>query len=152
MSAESRPASSRAIAPARARFERMVRAVAGFDLVVTACLAVPALARGFIEVLFAGDAAAGFASPPVEFGPLHWLFVHLAGVLGVLWAAARLRTPTLDLAVLDIFGRIAVAAAILYAGEADGMTPLLHVFVATELIGAGVEYWAIRQLWPEPAD
>jgi hypothetical protein len=132
--------------------ERIVRAVAVFDLAVTVCLAVPALARGFMEVLFAGDAAAGFASPPVEFGPLHWLFVHLAGVLGVLWAAARLRTPTLDLAVLDIFGRIAVAAVILYAGEADGMTPLLHVFVATELIGAGAQYWAIRQVWPEPAD
>jgi hypothetical protein len=132
--------------------ERIVRAVAGFDLAVTACLAIPSLARGFIEFLFAGDAAAGFASPPVEFGPLHWLFVHLAGVLGVLWAAARLRTPTLDLAVLDVFGRIAVAAVILYAGEADGMTPLLHVFVATELIGAGVQYWAIRQVWPEPAD
>ena len=152
MSAESRPASSRAIAPARARFERIVRAVAGFDLAVTACLAIPPLARRFIEILFAGDAAAGFASPRVEFGPLHWLFVHLAGVLGVLWAAARLRTPTLDLAVLDIFGRIAVAALILYAGEADGMTPLLHVLVATELIGAGVQYWAIRQLWPERAD
>jgi hypothetical protein len=152
MSAESRPASSRAVAPARARFERVVRAVAGFDLAVTACLAVPALARGFIEILFDGDAAAGFASPRVDFEPLHWLFVHLAGVLGVLWAAARLRAPTLDLAALDVFGRIAVAAVILYAGEADGMTPLLHVFVATELIGAGLEYWAIRQLWPEPAD
>ena len=32
------------------------------------------------------------------------------------------------------------------------MTPLLHVFVATELIGAGVQYWAIRQVWPERAD
>ena len=81
----------------------------------------------------------------VEFEPLHWLFVNLAGVLGVLWALVRLRTPTPELALLDVAGRFAVAALILHATAAGGMTPLLHFFVASELGGAVAQYWAVRR-------
>ena len=134
---------SRAVALAR-----IVRVFAGFDLAVTGCLAIPPLARAFVHVLFAGDAALGLGSLRVEFHPLHWLFVNLAGVLGVLWAVVRLRTPTADLALLDVGGRLAVAALILHATAAEGMTPLLHVFVASELGGAVAQYWAVRRAWP----
>ncbi len=129
----------------------IVRGFAAFDLVVTGCLAVPPFARAFIGVLFAGDAALDLGSLRVEFHPLHWLFVNLAGVLGVLWAVARLRTPTAELALLDVVGRLAVAAVILNATGAEGMTPLLHVFVATELLGAAAQYWAVRRARGEPA-
>jgi hypothetical protein len=125
---------------------RTVRVFACFDLAVTGCLAVPPFARALVGWIFAGDAAMGFGSLRVEFHPLHWLFVNLAGVLGVLWAVARLRMPTPELALLDVGGRLAVAAVILHATSAEGMTPLLHVFVASELIGAGAQYWALRRL------
>jgi hypothetical protein len=138
--------------PRRALLVRIVRAIAAFDLAVTGCLAVPPLASVLIRLLFAGDAALGLGSLPVEFRPLHWLFVNLAGVLGVLWAVARLRMPTPDLALLDVVGRLAVAAVILHATGAEGMTPLLHVFVASELLGAAAQYLAVRRVWPAPAD
>jgi hypothetical protein len=128
---------------------RCVRGCAAFDLAVTGCLAVPPFAKTFIEILFAGDAALDLRSLRVEFHPLHWLFVNLAGVLGVLWALARLRAPTPELALLDVGGRLAVAALILHATSAEGMTPLLHVFVATELAGAALQYWAVRRVRPE---
>jgi hypothetical protein len=131
---------------------RSVRAFAGFDLAVTGCLAVPPLARAFVQVLFAGDAALGLGSLRVEFQPLHWLFVNLAGVLGVLWALARLRTPTPELALLDVGGRLAVAAVILHATAAGGMTPLLHFFVASEIGGAVTQYWAVRRARPVPPE
>ena len=135
---------------ARIRFARIVRVFAGFDLVVTGCLAIPPFAHAFLRILFAGDAALDLGSLRVEFHPLHWLFVNLAGVLGVLWAVARLRTPTPELALLDVVGRLAVAAVILHATGAEGITPLLHVFVASELLGAAVQYWAVRRAWPAP--
>jgi ribosomal protein S18 acetylase RimI-like enzyme len=72
-------------------------------------------------------------------------------VLGVLWALARLRTPTPELALLDVAGRFAVAALILRATAAGGMTPLLHGFVASELAGAIAQYWAVRRLRREAA-
>jgi len=131
---------------------RSVRVFASLDLAVTGCLAIPPLARVFIQLLFAGDAALELGSLRVEFQPLHWLFVNLAGVLGVLWAVARLRTPTPELALLDVGGRLAVAALILYATAAEGMTPLLHVFVASELGGAVTQYWAVRRAWPVPTE
>ena len=127
---------------------RSVRVFAAFDLAVTGCLAIPPLARVFIQMLFAGDAALELGSLRVEFQPLHWLFVNLAGVLGVVWALARLRTPTPELALLDVGGRLAVAALILHATAAQGMTPLLHLFVASELGGAVTQYWAVRRAWP----
>ena len=127
---------------------RIVRAIASFDLAVTACLAIPPFAHVFIQMLFAGDAALDLGSLRVEFHPLHWLFVNLAGILGVLWAVVRLRTPTPEIALLDVGGRLAVAVLILHATAAEGMTPLLHVFVATELGGAVTQYWAVRRARP----
>ena len=134
-----------------ATLERIVRVFAGVDLLVTGCLAIPPFARDFVALLFAGDAALGLGSLRVEFQPLHWLFVNLAGVLGVLWALARLRTPTPELALFDVVGRFAVAALILHATAAGGITPLLHFFVASELGGAVAQYWAVRRARPEPA-
>jgi len=136
----------------RRLLERVVRVVAGFDLVVTGCLALPPFARVLLGLLFAGDAAAGFGTPRVAFEPLHWLFVNLAGVLGVLWATARLLRPTLELAALDLLGRLAAAAVILHATRAEGMSPLLHVFVGSELLGAALQYWAVRRVWPPRSD
>jgi len=127
---------------------RCVRVIAGFDLAVTGCLAIPPFAHVFIQMLFAGDAALDLGSLRVEFHPLHWLFVNLAGVFGVLWSVVRLRTPTAELALLDVGGRLAVAALILHATAAEGMTPLLHVFVASELVGAVAQYWVVRRAWP----
>ncbi len=131
---------------------RIVRVIAGFDLVVSGCLAIPVFARVFIQWLFAGDAALDLGSLRVEFHPLHWLFVNLAGVLGVLWAVVRLRTPTPEFALLDVVGRLAVAALILNAAAAEGMTPLLHVFVASEIGGAFAQYWAVRRARSLPSE
>jgi hypothetical protein len=129
--------------PASRALVRCVRALAAFDLVVTGCLALPPFARVFLALALAPQAPPG--SGPIAFGPLELLFVHLAGVLGVLWALARLRAPTPELALLDVGGRFAVAALILHATSSTGMTPLLHFFVATEIGGAFLQYWAVRR-------
>lgn len=139
------------LAAREAELARCVRAFAAFDLAVTACLAFPPLARAVLPLLFIGTSERAFPSLAAGFQPLHLFFVNLAGVLGVLWAIARLRTPSPALAWLDVVGRFAVAALILHATRAAGTPPLLHVFVATELAGAFTQYWFLRRTRPEAA-
>ncbi len=72
------------------------------------------------------------------FDPLTLMFVNIMGVLGVVWAMARLRTPTEELARLDALARMVVATLIIHA-ITWGATPILYVFVFTEVMGSAVQ-------------
>lgn len=76
-------------------------------------------------------------------GPLAMMFVHIMGVLGVIWATARLHIPSPFLARTDALARLAVAALIVYA-MAEGTTPVLWLFVATEIGGSAVQFAVLR--------
>lgn len=76
-----------------------------------------------------------FMSSPPSFDPVALMFVNIMGVLGVIWAIARLTIPTEELARLDALGRIVVAALIIHA-ITWGATPVLWLFVMTELAGS----------------
>ncbi len=117
--------------------ERTIRGFAALDLLVTAPLAVPGVAGGLLALLYRLDAALGGAAGAVPALPsLGWLFVHLAGILGVVWAVARLRMPDPRLARIDGVGRTAVAG-LLSLGILGGDVPAVFwAFVATELAGA----------------
>lgn len=114
---------------------KLIRAVAWLDLAVTLPFAIPFVAEAAIALIYRADAAMGFATPPGAFGPAQMMFVHIMGVLGVVWALARLREPVETLARLDGLGRIMVAALILHAIN-WGATPVLGLFIATELAGS----------------
>jgi hypothetical protein len=106
-----------------ARAALVIRACAALDLVVTGCLAVPPLARALLAAL-----APGMPDP----GGFAWLFVHLSGVLGVLWAAVRLAGPTAGLGWADAAGRAWVGARIGWAVAAGDVPRVFLLFVATE--------------------
>ena len=92
---------------------RIIRAVAIVDLVLTLPFAFPFAAESLIQLIYRIDAGAGLGSaPPLGFGPLQIMFVHIMGVLAVLWAIARIRNPAEDLARLDALARLVVAALI----------------------------------------
>lgn len=76
-----------------------------------------------------------FMSSPPSFDPVALMFVNIMGVLGVIWAIARLTNPTEELARLDALGRMVVAALIIHA-ITWGATPVLWLFVMTELAGS----------------
>jgi hypothetical protein len=122
----------------------IVRAVALFDLVVTAILAFPVSGRGFVDLVFRLNGYFGGVSTSPAFDSVHWLFVNLAGVLGVVWALARLVEPSRLLASLDAAGRVAVSILILWyvvLGSAPGMS---LAAVVTELAGAVVQVCVAR--------
>lgn len=126
--------------------ERIFKGVAGLDLTVTLPFALPFIAEALIVGIYLLDGLAGFGTPALYFetGPFGMMFVHIMGVLGVVWALARLRTPTAELARMDAVARLVVAALIIYA-IASGATPILWLFVATEIGGSALQFHALRK-------
>jgi len=74
-----------------------------------------------------------------RFDAVSLMFVNIMGILGVIWALARIGSPNDELSRLDALGRIIVAALIIHA-ITWGATPILWAFVATELIGSALQF------------
>lgn len=114
---------------------RTIRGFAWLDFAITLPFALPIVAKTLIGLIYRIDAALGYGRPLPEFGALQMMFVHIMGVLGVIWALARLRDPSEALARMDALGRLVVAALIIHA-ITWGASPLLWALVATELAGS----------------
>ena len=123
-----------------------VRAVAAFDLLATGCLVVPGVEARFFDAVMRLDAALGIGTPFAALPPLGLLLANLAGALGVLWALVRIAWPLRRLVASDAVARCAVALLLAYSIAARGVTPLLYAFVATELLGAALQAWALGRL------
>jgi hypothetical protein len=128
-----------------ARQAAVIRAWAWLDLAVTALMAVPPLAMLFVQVLYVLNGKLGGAVAPPQFTSAHWFFVCLAGVLGVAWALARILQPLRPLGIIDAFARLAVSALILYFVLVRDAPVVLLVFLVSELLGAGHQFWALRR-------
>lgn len=125
---------------------KIIRGAAWCDLVITAPFAVPLVAEAIIALLYGIDREIGFATPALmfEMGPLAMMFAHIMGVLGVVWAIARLRQPVVELARIDAGARLVVAALIFYAILA-GATPVLWLFVFTEIAGSIAQFAIMKR-------
>lgn len=125
--------------------EKTIRGVAWADLAVTLPFALPFIAEAVIALIYVLDRWLGFGTPAVlfEMGPLAMMFVHIMGVLGVVWALARLRIPSPLLARTDALARLAVAGLIVYT-MTEGATPVLWLFVVTEIGGSAVQFAVLR--------
>ena len=127
------------------RLQRVMRGWAFLDLVVTGMLALPVVSSAFIALLYGLEGAVFGPREAPPFAPVQLFFVNLAGVLGVLWALARIFEGTRFLALCDTAGRCVVAAWIGLALVAEPGAPrILLLFVATELLGAVHQAIAIR--------
>jgi len=125
---------------------RIIRGFAWADLAITLPFALPFIAEAVISLLWFLDRWLGFDTPSIMFeaGPFGLLFVHIMGVLGVVWALARLRRPEADLARMDARARLVVTALILYA-IALGATPVLWLFVISEVAGSVAQFAVLRR-------
>jgi hypothetical protein len=132
--------------PTRSRASRQatLTRVAMFDVALTLPFAIPVVAERVVLLLLDVDHVLGFATPAPQLDPLALLFMNLMGVLAVLWNWARVRAKTIDLATMDVPARCVVAALILYYVAAMRVTPMLLLFVVTEIGGAVVQRRALR--------
>jgi hypothetical protein len=133
-----------------ARAIAVIRAIALFDLVVTAPLALPVSAPFFVRLLYGFDPALGGDAPLPLVTPLGWLFANLAGALGVLWALVRLAEPRASLARADALARCFVALLLVdHLLRGEGPRALL-LFVASEVAGALAQLAALRAARARP--
>jgi hypothetical protein len=123
---------------------RHVRWIAWLDLAVTSLFIFPAVASAFLALLMTLESAV-FGPARVMAAPAaSWfIFVSLTGILGVVWAVARLITNDDRLVLLDAGARVAVAALLLEALFFRSLPLVFGAFVATELIGSVV----VGALW-----
>src|SRR5690554_4096618 len=126
--------------------KRTIKTVAWVDFAVTLPFAIPFIAEALLVLIYGIDRTLGFGTPALFFeaGPFGLMFVHIMGVLGVVWALARLRQPLPELARIDAVARLVVAALIIYA-ISRGATPLLWLFVATEIGGSILQFAGLRK-------
>lgn len=119
--------------------ERVARGWAMVDLAMTSSMALPPSAAFLADLILALS-----GQPDREIDPLALFFLCLAGVLGVLWALARIHDPTRFLVTADAAGRLVVSALIVgFVFMADAPGALL-AFVVTELAGSAHQFLALR--------
>ncbi|MCF8469898.1 MAG: hypothetical protein K9G30_03865 [Parvibaculum sp.] len=125
---------------------KIIRGSAWCDLAITLPFALPFVAGVVITLLQEADRWLGLGTSAMTFvtGPLTMMFIHIMGVLGVVWAIARLCLPVPLLSRMDAIARIVVTALILHA-MTEGATPLLWFFIATEVLGSAAQFFALRQ-------
>lgn len=129
-----------------AKLQGWVRVVAFVDLLATAPLAIPEISNAYTALLLSGFGLLGDASAYLPLPLTTSVFCVLTGILGILWNGCRLIRPDSFLVRADIWGRIAVAAALSYFLLAHQAPVVLWAFVATELIGAVIEKRALSSL------
>ncbi len=135
---------ARARQAAQARLSLPGRRVAWLDLCLTAPLALPFFSEIFIAILHGLHRLFGLEGGVPGFAPIHWAFVNIVGVLAVMWALIRLRYPIREFALADAYGRITIAALLVF-WIWQGATPMLTLFVITEIGGA------LYVVWPRKA-
>ncbi len=135
----------RAIPSPTRRFSRAVRIIASIDLAMAVVLAIPFTASLVLDYVFRVDRLLGFDTLPVDPRPSLVLLLNLAGVMAAVWAIARLTTQTPRLARLDVWRRVVVAALIVYYVLLRDQTPVLLLFVLTELAAAIWQALATRR-------
>lgn len=123
---------------------KTVRFWALFDTGVMS-LALPFTSPFFIRFLYWLNGLIGGSSTAPVFDPLAMFFVNLAGMLVLVWVAARLIRPLGVFALIDAVGRCVVSLLIAYYILFEHVIPVLWLFVLTEMLGAVAQFRAVRR-------
>jgi hypothetical protein len=116
-----------------ARYLRVVRIGALYDLLAAAAFATPWTARALLGLLARLHLQLQVpGAPPPQFAALHLFFVSLFGTLAVAWAGARLAFPRVEQGLVDGLARAAFAVWMGLA-LASGQSALLVAFLVPEL-------------------
>lgn len=113
---------------------RATLAFAWLDLAITLPLAIPYVGEWVITLIYRLDYALGWYTGFPLLNPVSMLFIHVTGVLGIVWALARLHDPSEFNTRIDAIGRLAVSVLIMLAIY-QGATPIIGLFLISELSG-----------------
>ena len=124
-------------------YQRIVRASALYDLVVTAPFATPWTCAATLNTLRAVHDWLGLKGTVPEPAPEVLLFANLMGSVVLIWAVARLLRPEPLLGRLDALARGMFSAWMGYA-VLSGLSPILLVFLVMELGGMTLQLLPLR--------
>jgi hypothetical protein len=123
-----------------------LRWIAWFDLAVTALFIFPPVAAAFLGSLLQMERHAFGPARALPLPAAPWfLFISLTGVLGVVWAAARLITNDDRLVMLDACARLGVATLLVHALFFGGLPLVFVAFIGTELFGSVATWFVLRK-------
>ena len=121
---------------------RIVRASAWYDLAVTWPFALPWTWTWLHQQLVALDQALQL---PGDFHPMdgtQLLFANLMGSVVVVWALARILSPSVLLGRLDATARVLFAIWQIYA-VCHGASTLVLAFTAVEVVFGVAQWWRV---------
>ncbi|POZ60659.1 hypothetical protein [Chromobacterium alticapitis] len=125
----------------RAKYLKLVRLSALYDLMATAAFATPWTFAAVHTLL-------GSISPLPAFAPIHVLFANLLGSVVVIWSVLRLRRPEAEFGLYDTFARGLFFIWQLYYLLAMNGVAIVWGFAAMEAafgIAQGYGYWLLRK-------
>lgn len=123
------------------RYRSIVKSSAIYDLIFTFAFAIPGLALLKIEFLFNLHHKLGYTGSFPTFEPMHLFFVHLLGVVVIVWSVLRVKHPHPLLGLYDAYARFGFSAIMAYILFYQQGTELLWFFLIPEFI------WGVYQLY-----
>lgn len=105
-------------------YSRLVRFGAFCDLFVAAALVIPSIAALLAGIIRALDMQLGFDTVFAPIDATSMYMVNLAGCFVIIWAIARLRSPSFSMGRMDALLRLALVFIQIRA-VSDGATPIL---------------------------
>jgi hypothetical protein len=121
--------------------QKLVRASAAYDLLLTAPFATPwtfAIAHGHLSAL--NQALGG--SPLPAFGAIHILFACMMGSIVLVWSWLRLRDPQPKFATYDGAARFMFSTWFAWTLASGGL-PLVWLFIVPEFAWGVVQWYAV---------
>ena len=118
------------------------------DSSVSYPLALPPLARHFIDLLYAINGKLGGDATAPPFSPMQLFFVSLAGSLVAMWCIARYLKPIGLFALIDGWGRVWMSALIVWFVAVESAPRVLLLFIVTEMIGAVAQLYEVYRRKP----
>ncbi|HEY0586299.1 MAG TPA: hypothetical protein VGD52_09220 [Pseudoduganella sp.] len=121
--------------------QKLVRASATYDLLLTAPFATPwtfAIAHGHLSAL--NQALGGSALP--AFGAIHILFACMMGSIVLVWSWLRLRDPQPKFATYDGAARFMFSTWFAWTLASGGL-PLVWLFVIPEFAWGVAQWYAV---------
>lgn len=123
-----------------------IRRLSWVDVALIGPMAIPGVSHLIIDLILWLDAVLGLDSAVQSMTPMGMLFMNVVGVLAISWCVVRIRAPSVLLGWVDVIARLAVSVLILLYIIFWGITPVVLLFLASEMIGATLEWRVLKQV------
>lgn len=121
-------------------YQKIVRASAVYDLILTAGFALPILAAAKMQLLHDIHLMLALPGSFPEFSLVHLFFVNLTGSVVLVWSILRIRQPLKTFGLYDSLARALFCIAMVYALVVGKATWLLLIMLVPEFLWGAAQF------------